>query len=92
MRGLNFITSIAGGMLLLASQGPSAAIDYPYCMTYIEGWSGAIERCDYATLEQCRASAGGLNGSCARNWRLEFGPGEGATPDGRRVKPRRIVR
>ena len=48
------------------------ATEYPYCMTYHEGWSGAIERCDFSTIDQCRASALGLNGYCASNWRLAW--------------------
>ena len=26
-------------------------------------------RCDFSTMDQCRASASGLNGGCAVNWR-----------------------
>lgn len=62
-------------MLALAAffvmeQAPAHAIDYPYCMTYVQGWSGSIEQCDYTTMAQCQASTGGLNGTCAPNWRL----------------------
>jgi hypothetical protein len=57
---------------LVLSHGTAQATDYPYCMTYVEGWSGAIERCDYSTMAQCQASAQGLNGSCAPNWRLAW--------------------
>lgn len=51
-----------------------AEIDYPYCLTYSEGWGGLVERCDYSTMEQCRMSAGGLNGSCDYNRRMRFAP------------------
>ncbi|MBX9820269.1 DUF3551 domain-containing protein [Afipia birgiae] len=63
-------TMLALAGLLLFGQAPAQAIDYPYCMTYVQGWSGSIEQCDYTSMAQCQASAGGLNGSCAPNWRL----------------------
>lgn len=47
-----------------------AEIDYPYCLIYASGWDGLIERCDFSTMEQCRMSAGGLNGSCEYNRRM----------------------
>ena len=59
-------------------QAPAHATEYPYCMTYASGWSGAIEQCDYSTMAQCQASTGGLNGSCAPNWRLAFRRGAAA--------------
>ena len=60
---------LAGFLLIpVAAQ----ATEYPYCMTYNEGWSGAIERCDFSTIDQCRASASGLNGYCAPNRRLAW--------------------
>lgn len=49
-----------------------AEIDYPYCLTYVEGWSGLVERCDFSTMQQCQMSAGGLNGSCEYNRRFRF--------------------
>jgi len=61
--------------LVLPGLTPAQATEYPYCMTYVEGWSGAIERCDYATMAQCQASAGGLGGSCTPNWRLAYSRG-----------------
>lgn len=66
---------LALATLVLLGQDPARATEYPYCMTYTEGWSGAIERCDYATMAQCQASTGGLNGTCAPNWRLGYGRG-----------------
>lgn len=63
-------TLLAFAGLLALSQTPAHATEYPYCMTYVEGWSGAIERCDFSTLAQCQASASGLNGSCTTNWRF----------------------
>ena len=49
-----------------------AEIDYPYCLSYVEGWGGLVERCDYSTMQQCQMSAGGLNGSCNYNRRMLF--------------------
>ncbi len=59
---------VLAGLMIVGS--PAAqAVEYPYCLTYVEGWSGAIERCDFSTLAQCQASAAGLNGACAPNRR-----------------------
>ncbi len=63
---------MASAGLLALSHGTARATEYPYCMTYVSGWSGAIERCDYSTMAQCQASASGLNGSCNPNWRLAW--------------------
>ena len=35
-------TMLALAGLLLFGQAPAQAIDYPYCMTYVQGWSGSI--------------------------------------------------
>lgn len=66
--------------LVLLGQAPAQATEYPYCLTYVEGWAGTIERCDYSTMAQCQASSGGLNGTCAPNWRLSFNRGPAAQP------------
>ena len=67
------LLALAG--LVFLGQNPARATEYPYCMTYVEGWSGAIERCDFTTMAQCQASTGGLNGTCAPNWRLAYSRG-----------------
>lgn len=64
------LLALAGFVLL--GQAPAQATEYPYCMTYSDGWGGAVERCDYSTMAQCYASTGGLNGTCAPNWRLAY--------------------
>lgn len=69
MGKITWTLAVLAGALAL-SHGTAQATEYPYCMTYVEGWTGAIERCDFSTMAQCQASAGGLNGSCAPNWRL----------------------
>jgi hypothetical protein len=61
--------------LLALSQGPAQATEYPYCMFHVEAFGGGIERCDYMTMDQCRMSASGLNGSCTSNWRLALNRG-----------------
>ena len=63
------LIAVAASAFAAFSSPAKAAIDYPYCLTSIEGWSGAVERCDYSTLAQCRMSASGLNGSCDVNRR-----------------------
>ncbi len=64
--------SLALAGWIAAMPATAQATEYPYCMTYNEGWSGAIERCDFSTIDQCRASASGLNGYCATNRRLAW--------------------
>lgn len=56
--------------LMIVGASPARATEYPYCMTHVESWAGAVERCDFSTMEQCRASAAGLNGSCDPNRRM----------------------
>lgn len=81
------LLALAG--LMMIRPDPARAVEYPYCLTYVEGWSGAIERCDFSTLAQCQASAAGLNGSCTPNRRA--GPAVNFSPDeeGRRRGNRR---
>lgn len=55
---------------------PVAARDYPICLNYVAGRMGAVERCEYTTIEQCRFAALGLQGSCALNWRYAPSPAE----------------
>lgn len=61
------LLALAG--LMIVGSTAAQAVEYPYCLTYVEGWSGAIERCDFSMLAQCQASAAGLNGSCTPNRR-----------------------
>jgi uncharacterized protein DUF3551 len=71
MRNVSLALLAMTGLFVL-SQGKAHATEYPYCLSSVQGWGGMIESCSYSTMEQCRASAGGLNGSCAPNWRLQF--------------------
>lgn len=72
-------TLLALAGLLALNPGTAQATEYPYCLTFIESWAGSIERCDYSTIAQCEASAQGLSGSCAANWRLAWNRSQ--TPD-----------
>ena len=74
--------------LLALSQGPAQATEYPYCMFHVEAFGGGIERCDYMTMDQCRMSASGLNGTCTSNWRLALNRSH--YPD--TVQPRKRLR
>ena len=67
LKASRMLLALAG--LMMIGHEPARAIDYPYCMTHVESWAGAIERCDFSTMAQCQASAAGLNGSCAPNYR-----------------------
>lgn len=82
------LPALAG--LMIAGSTAAQAVEYPYCLTYVEGWSGAIERCDFSTLAQCQASAAGLNGACAPNRRAApaAGPYPDAADGGRRQRRR----
>ena len=57
---------------LVTSASRAEATEYPFCLSYVEGWSGMVLRCEYSTMEQCRMSAQGLNGSCDPNWRYAY--------------------
>lgn len=71
MRNLTLAVLTATGLLAF-HQEKAQATEYPYCLSYTQGWSGMIEDCSYSTMEQCRMSTGGIAGSCAPNWRLQF--------------------
>ncbi|CAN5412298.1 hypothetical protein BH10PSE10_BH10PSE10_15640 [soil metagenome] len=76
-------TLLALAGLAAAMPGTAQATQYPYCMSHVQGWAGMIELCDYTTMAQCQASALGLNGMCAPNWRLAWNhsqPVDAATP------------
>lgn len=62
-----------------ASSQARAEIDYPYCLVHGGGVEG---RCDYTTLEQCKASAAG--GYCIENFRYAAHPTAG--PSGARKR------
>jgi len=74
-RLLIVIAEIAALAFILgaASSQARAEIDYPYCLTN----SGIEGRCDYTTLEQCKAAAAG--GYCVANFRYHASPTAGSS-------------
>ncbi|MEW6769082.1 MAG: DUF3551 domain-containing protein [Pseudomonadota bacterium] len=64
--------SLLAAPALVTSATRAEAIQYPVCLSYVEGWSGVVERCEYTTMQQCQMSASGLNGSCYDNWRYAY--------------------
>lgn len=64
--------SILAAPALAGSATRAEAIQYPVCLSYVEGWSGIVERCEYTSIQQCQWSAQGLNGSCYNNWRYAY--------------------
>jgi hypothetical protein len=72
MRNVILAVLTLTGLTMLHQEEAQAATEYPYCLSYTQGWSGMIEDCSYSTMEQCRMSTGGIAGSCAPNWRLQF--------------------
>lgn len=81
-RLLTVMAAIAAFAIVLgaASSQARAEIDYPYCLTN----SGGVEgRCDYTTLEQCKAAAAG--GYCITNFRYHASP----TPEAGGARKRR---
>jgi len=77
------------GLTVMNSGTAQAATEYPYCMFYNEGWSGAIERCEFSTIDQCRASASGLNGYCMTNRHLAWKQNPAPEPETPRKRIRR---
>ena len=79
--------SVLAAPALVTSSTRAEATQYPYCLSYVEGWGGYVERCDYSTMDQCRMSALGLNGGCAANWRYAYGQPQPVEPQsGRRSR------
>ena len=67
MRGhLLGLAALSAPMLFLAAVPPAAAeIIYPVCMA--GGYDSGALHCDYTDLDQCRATASGIGGSCTLN-------------------------
>jgi len=71
----NFILAVmavtAAGAATLATPGPAAAQDYPWC---VQGKGvGYPGECMYSTLAQCQASASGRLATCGMNPRFAYG-------------------
>ena len=72
MKKFILIAVSTASLVTIASH--AQAIEYPYCGSVAAGRTGIVERCEYTTMEQCRASVSGLAGTCAANWRLAYAP------------------
>lgn len=64
--------SVLAAPALVTSATRAEAIQYPVCLSYVEGWSGIVERCEFTSIQQCQWSAQGLSGSCYANWRYAY--------------------
>jgi hypothetical protein len=68
---LTFAALLAAAIAAIATAGPAAAYDYPWCA---QGRGVGIPGdCSYRTYGQCMASASGRNLSCNVNPRVAFG-------------------
>ena len=63
---------VAGFSSLAGSARAQSAYSYPWCAVLADK-SGATT-CYFATYEQCRASLGGIGGSCIRSPYFRAGP------------------
>jgi len=52
-------------MFALGATSPARAETYPICLD--GGFDSGSLHCDFSTLEQCRATASGIGGSCGPN-------------------------
>jgi hypothetical protein len=67
MAGFKLALFAAVGVAAVTALAPPAvAIEYPWCLAYT-GEAGGSRNCGFSTLEQCRASAGGIVGFCEAN-------------------------
>ncbi|HVI77291.1 MAG TPA: DUF3551 domain-containing protein [Candidatus Acidoferrum sp.] len=63
--GLTALTAIA------LSAAPASAQDYPYCLQGTQwGYPG---NCQFATYQQCQATASGTDAYCGLNPRVAYG-------------------
>ncbi|WJR78240.1 DUF3551 domain-containing protein [Bradyrhizobium sp. NP1] len=60
----------AAGAATIATSGPAAAYDYPWCLQGRE--HGIPGECAYQTYEQCQATASGTFDYCNINPRVAF--------------------
>ena len=66
---------IVAALLAAAPAGAQSAYDYPWCGIYTSAQGpGGAQSCYFATYEQCRASLGGVGGSCIRSPYFRAGP------------------
>ncbi len=71
MRSLIIAAMAAASVAVLAGASPAEARDYPYCLQgEQQGYPGD---CNYASLQQCEATASGTNSDCGINPLFAFG-------------------
>ncbi len=58
------LAALSTPIFILAAVPPAAA-DYPVCMA--GGYDSRALHCDFTDLDQCRATASGIGGSCTLN-------------------------
>jgi Protein of unknown function (DUF3551) len=85
MRLLLFV--LGAFALLVCTEKPAEARDYPWCAYYDFGGMGGATNCGWATLEQCLATVRGIGGSCGPNTTYQPSPGPQALT--RHVSPYR---
>jgi len=56
---------VAGFSSLVGSAQAQSAYSYPWCA--VEANKTGATSCAFVTLQQCRASLGGIGGTCIRN-------------------------
>ena len=78
---LAMMTLAAAGVASFAGAAPAAAHDYPYCLQGKE--YGLPGLCQFATYEQCQATARGTTSYCGLNPRFAYA----LQPRGLRPRP-----
>jgi uncharacterized protein DUF3551 len=64
------LVALTGAIVSIASSGPAAAVEYPYCIQG-GGW-GVPGDCSYRSYAECMASASGRLVYCGINPRFAF--------------------
>ncbi|WP_079565439.1 DUF3551 domain-containing protein [Bradyrhizobium erythrophlei] len=59
------LAALASATLAPGATPPARAETYPVCLD--GGFDSGSLHCDFSTIEQCRATASGIGGSCGPN-------------------------
>ena len=70
-RFLIVLAPLLASACILGAATPAAAETYPICLA---GGTADALLCDYASLEQCRATASGAGGYCVKNTAYNSNP------------------
>ncbi|MBI5264018.1 MAG: DUF3551 domain-containing protein [Bradyrhizobium sp.] len=65
MRKILSLAAVVASATFLGVAQPAVAKDYQYCRQ--DAFSAGVRDCSFDTLQQCRATAAGRGGECARN-------------------------